>query len=253
MNGQRNYGWIPDLPDQRDLMYGAVRRIPAKLPAKVDLRKWCSARKDQETLGACTANGLAAQLEFLSIKAGRAATPMSRLFIYYNERALEGTVPVDRGAYPRDGIKTLAKQGAAVESLWPYATAKFALSPPQAAYRDGLKRRISTYQRLLSLQEVKACLASGFPVGFGFTVYESFESRAVAETGMVPMPKKGERALGGHYVYTCGYDDATKLFVVPNSWGVGWGDHGDCYMPYAYLDSRNLSDDFWTIRAGSGL
>lgn len=36
----------------------------------------------------------------------------SRLFIYYNERAMKGRVREDAGAQIRDGIKTLAKQGA---------------------------------------------------------------------------------------------------------------------------------------------
>jgi hypothetical protein len=36
------YGWLPDIPDNRDHMYGAVRKVPAKLPAKVDLRPGCS-------------------------------------------------------------------------------------------------------------------------------------------------------------------------------------------------------------------
>ena len=36
------YGWVPDLPDHRDIMYSAVRKIPAKLPSAVDLRPMCS-------------------------------------------------------------------------------------------------------------------------------------------------------------------------------------------------------------------
>jgi hypothetical protein len=35
----------------------------------------------------------------------------SRLFIYYNERAIEGNVGVDSGAYIRDGIKERGQSG----------------------------------------------------------------------------------------------------------------------------------------------
>jgi C1A family cysteine protease len=91
-------------------------------------------------------------------------------------------------------------------------------------------------------------LAEGFPFVFGFTVYEAFESSAVARSGLVPMPRRGERALGGHAVLVVGYDAAVKKFLVRNSWGAGWGKEGYCWMPFAYLADRNLADDFWTIR-----
>ena len=106
------YGWVPDLPDQRDIMYSAVRKIPAKLPPAVDLRPMCSKVEDQGQLGSCTGNALVGALEFLERKDKVPYIELSRLFIYYNERVIEHTVASDSGAQIRDGIKTLAKQGA---------------------------------------------------------------------------------------------------------------------------------------------
>ncbi len=83
---------------------------------------------------------------------------------------------------------------------------------------------------------------------FGFAVYESFESETVAKTGRVPMPKPGEAEIGGHAVMAVGYNDASGSFIVRNSWGPAWGDHGYFTMPYAYLADNDLSDDFWTIQ-----
>ena len=129
----------------------------------------------------------------------------SRLFIYYNERVIEGTVNTDAGAMLRDGIKTVAKQGACPEPMWPYLIAGFKTKPSAACYAEGAKHTAVSYQRLVqSLSQMQGCLASGYPFVFGFTVYESFETNTVARTGHVPMPASGEHVLGGHAVCAVG-------------------------------------------------
>jgi C1A family cysteine protease len=247
------YGWLPDIPDYRDHLYGAVRKIPKTLPAKTDLRSLCPPVEDQQDLGSCTANALAGALEFLMRKDKVTFADMSRLFIYYNERVIEHTVKTDAGAMIRDGIKTLAKQGSCTEKSWPYDIARFATKPPKTCYTEALDYQILSYARINTLDEMRACLAAGYPFVFGFSVYEGFESQQVAKTGVVDMPRAGEKMLGGHAVLGVGYDDAAKRVIVRNSWGAGWGIKGYFTMPYAYVADRNLSDDFWTIRRGEGM
>jgi C1A family cysteine protease len=244
------YGWIPDLPDQRDFLYGAVRPVPAVLPPAVDLRPLCSAVEDQGQLGSCTANALVGALEFLEKKDKVLFTDLSRLFIYYNERVIEHSVDSDSGAMLRDGIKTLKKDGVCHEKRWPYNIGKFAVKPTLTCYREALDHQITSYFRILTLDQMRTCLAEGFPFVFGFSVYESFETQEVAKSGMVPMPQPGERLLGGHAVLAVGYHDADQRLLVRNSWGTGWGQQGYFTLPYNYVANRNLSDDFWTIRAG---
>ena len=244
------YGWLPDIPDHRDHLYGAVRKVPKALPAKVDLRPGCSKVENQGALGSCTANALAGALEFLMRKDRVPFVDISRLFIYYNERVIEHTVKTDAGAMIRDGIKTLAKQGTCSETSWPYDIARFAAKPTKRCYAEALDYQILSYARLATVDEMRACLADGFPFVFGFAVYEGFESQQTARTGVVEMPGAGERMLGGHAVVAVGYDDGVKQFIVRNSWGPTWGQKGYFTMPYAYLADRNLCDDFWTIRRG---
>jgi C1A family cysteine protease len=95
---------------------------------------------------------------------------------------------------------------------------------------------------------MKGCLASGYPFVFGFTVYTSFEGQQVAKTGIVPMPASDEKSVGGHAVMAVGYDDASREFLVRNSWGTDWGLNGYFKMPYSYLTTAKLASDFWTIR-----
>ncbi len=247
------YGWVPDVPDQRDLLYAAVRPAPVTLPTYIDLRPTCSLVEDQGNLGSCTGNALAGAIEFLERKDRVLFVDASRLFIYYNERAMEGTVKSDSGAMIRDGIKTLKNIGVCSEIRWPYIISKFSEKPGSACYQEALKRRITSYHRILTLDEMRSCLAEGFPFVFGFTVYESFESQEVAKTGIVPMPHPSERTLGGHAVVAVGYDDGQRRFIIRNSWGTGWGQKGYFTIPYEYLANRNLSDDLWTIRRGENM
>jgi len=245
-----HYGWVHDIPDQRDLLYAPPPAISAALPAKVDLRPQCPPPYDQGQLGSCTANAIAGALQFLEGKEGASSPVMpSRLFIYYNERALEGTTASDSGAQIRDGIKTVAREGYCPESEWPYRIADFASKPSAHCYADALKDRVSQYLRLNpALVPLQTCLASGFPFVFGFSVYESFESSEVADTGVANLPGPGEQLVGGHAVVAVGYDRAAGRFLLRNSWGAGWGMEGYFTMPFQYLTDPMLAADFWTIR-----
>ena len=243
------YGWVPDVPDQRDFAYKSVYGVKRKLPVSVDLRPICSKVEDQGNLGSCTANALVGAVEVLTNKDKKPFHDMSRLFVYYNERVIENSVGQDAGAMIRDGIKTLNKQGVCTEAIWPYIIPQFTKKPNVKCYAEALNYQIIEYARLSTMADMLSCLAAGFPFVFGFTVYESFESSTVAKTGVVPMPKLFERVLGGHAVLAVGYN-AKGQFIVRNSWGVGWGDKGYFYMPFAYLTNRNLSDDLWVVKTG---
>jgi C1A family cysteine protease len=222
-----------------------------KLPESVDLRPGCPPVYDQGQLGSCTANAIGGALEFAQIKEKQANpfTP-SRLFIYYNERVIEHTVDSDSGAQIRDGVKSVHKLGAPPETDWPYDINKFSQKPPEQAFTDAKNYQAILYQRLTpTLGQLKGCLASGFPFVFGFTVYDSFESQEMANTGHLGMPLSGEKQLGGHAVLCVGYQDSSQTFIVRNSWGAAWGIKGYFTMPYPYLLQGTLANDFWTIRS----
>lgn len=243
----RAYGWRPDLPDVRDLRYKAP--AGTALPANIDLRASCPKVFDQGQLGSCTANAICAALAFDENVQHLSPVVRSRLFVYYNERAIEGTVGEDAGAAIRDGIKSVAKQGACPESEWPYIIRRFTRKPSALCYTRAVRCEALTYRRLdnADLGALRSCLASGSPFVVGFTVYDSFESDSVASSGVVPMPGPDESVLGGHAVLCVGYDDASQRFLCQNSWGTAWGQGGFFTIPYAYLTNASLADDFWTV------
>lgn len=243
---ERSYGWRRDRLDHRD--HWRHRVLPERLPPSADLRPQCPPVYDQGELGSCTANALAFAFDFGRAKQGLPWLTPSRLFIYYNERELEGTISEDAGAELRDGAKVIAKLGACPESEWPYDVDQFRQRPSDACYATGLLNQSLRYERVVQLGDyLRNELASGFPIAFGFSVYSSFESTAVARTGMVPLPGPDEAPLGGHAVALVGYDDVTRHFIVRNSWGQGWGVAGYFFMPYEYVLNQGLASDFWAI------
>ena len=240
----KRYGWVPDIPDARDYLYSAPEPVLAALPAKVDLRSKCPPVYDQGQLGSCTANAIGAAFEYDQTNQGQPDFMPSRLFIYFNERTMEGTVDTDSGAMIRDGIKSVAQAGVCAEDLWPYDISKFRDKPSAKCYTEAAKHQAIVYRRVLqNVRQMQGCLASGTPVVFGFSVYESFEGADVARTGVVPLPRRDEKLLGGHAVVAVGYDDAAQRFVVRNSWGTGWGQKGYCTMPYGYLTDSQLAQE----------
>lgn len=213
------------------------------LPQKVDLREKFQAVYDQGSLGSCTANALCGVMGYNdNLLLG------SRLFVYYNERKMMGTIDEDSGAYLSDGVHTLEKYGVCQESEWEYDISKYKVCPPPKCYASALNHQALQVKNIENdVYSMKNALAQGHPFVVGILIYKSFETVEVAKTGMVPMPSPSEELLGGHAVVCLGYDDERKLWIMRNSWGVDWGDNGNFYLPYLYLLDSSLASDLWNI------
>ena len=245
---ERFYGWKPQLPDFRDKEFMFTPKYAGTLPSVIDLRSQGPTPYDQGQLGSCTGNGIARVVQFDAMKQKLPIFMPSRLFIYYNERAIEGTVKQDAGANIRDGIKSVANQGVCSEVDWPYNIKKFAIKPSVKCYANAVKNKSLIYRPVAQdLNTIKACLAEGFPIVLGASLYSSFESDTVASTGVVPMPGKNESIIGGHCFVIEGAIDSVKRFICCNSWGTGWGEGGYFSIPYDYLLNPDLASDFWMI------
>lgn len=264
----RPYTCLPDSPDPRDAKYSFVGPRQ-ELPPSVDLRAKCPPVVDQGQIGSCTANALAGALGFLELNeqaagligqalelAATGPRAFSRMFIYYNERDMEGDADKDGGAQIRDGVKSLASLGCCSEDVWPYKPLAMLFSasdtfkrPSDAAYVEASAHKISSYQSLdnADILQLKDCLSAGFPFVFWFAIFPSFEN-GVEFKGEMKMPGDDEEQKGAHAVMCVGYDDARQVFIVRNSWGSSWGDAGYFYMPYAFATDPDLAGDFWTLR-----
>lgn len=242
------YGCRPSIPDQRTLRFLHLGNTP--LAAVISLRSEAPAVIDQGQIGSCVANSLANVFRYHLEKdkvAGEDFLP-SRLAIYYDGRVIENTVDSDSGLTVVDGCKVLNTYGACAEHEWPYEVNQFTIEPPAKARADALHRKAVRYQSVdQDIEQIKAVLTQKLPVTIGISVYESFESDKVAQTGTVPMPAQREKNLGGHCVTIWGMDDTVQLATLQNSWGTGWGDKGFFTLPYAYLIDPNLCFERWAI------
>lgn len=255
---QRKLDWVRDprpsdqdwkFEDRVKQKYGAVG-VP--LPDTVNLTSKESPIRDQGQEGSCTGFAWSGVCEY-ELR-NRPAAPfrdaLSPQFMYWNERSKEGTISDDAGAYIKDGASVLGSIGIATERLWPYHDNPEAMraKPSDAAFADALTRKVSSRWRIFTLESMLQNLALGHPFVFGMTLYESFQSDTVAKTGLVPMPKPNETALGGHAVSAYGYSKPHKLIICRNQWGWNWGAKGHFYVPFDYMANSDLTDDRWTIR-----
>lgn len=251
----KGMGWRPDTPDHRDHLFVPHPQFGLiSPPDEIDLRSGMPGVYDQGNIGSCTGNAIAAAIEFDLRKNHQHEFVPSRLFIYYNERSMEGTTASDAGAEIRDGIKSVVSQGVCSESpaqgAWPYITNNVFTRPQAICYTAARRNLVTSYARVSqSVDHLRAAIAQGFPVCFGISVYESFQTQAVATSGLVPMPSTREKLLGGHAILMCGYDNLKQRFLVRNSWGPEWGLHGYFWLPFDYAANPDLASDFWTINA----
>jgi C1A family cysteine protease len=240
------FNWLPDKIDKRDYIYQPNQ---VRLPSVVDLRSYCTPIEDQGSLGSCTGQAIAGAIEMLN-KRNNKPTDVSRLFIYYYERLIEGTVNYDSGAYIRDGIKACYTYGAPLERLWPHDIGKFRTRPSESANIDAAQRKVTLYERATDFDACINALSNGYSVVVGFTVYTSFMTPIVYKSGIMPYPNtKKEKILGGHAVLLVGYDNTAQRFIARNSWGTSWGANGYFYMPFDVIKNTNMSADFWVIKS----
>ena len=209
---------------------------------------------DQKTTSGCTGHGSTAAVAYARAKQGLPNVDLSRLFPYWNARVAEGSQASDDGAAIGDVIAALQKFGSCPYADLPTDPALVTAAPSTQAFSDALIHKALGATRVWGATDVglayhtKHCISMlDLPVVLGITVYESFESDQVANTGIVPMPGPNEQIVGGHCVLARDYDDATQFVRCRNSWGEAWGQQGDFMIPYGYIFNSNYADEFYAI------
>jgi C1A family cysteine protease len=249
----RKYGYLKSKPDHRDFGLSGVTVVKANaLPPAMDLETFCGPVKDQGQLGACTAFAGSGNLEYLFRRFKVQQPVFSPLFLYYQERKLNGSLDEgDCGSDGRTSCAAMQSVGVCLEADDVYISAHFQTEPTAFQIAEAAIRKSGAYHSILNVQDMKSCIASDYPILVGFSVYSSFESPEIASTGIMPVPNVSkEQLLGGHEVLMIGYDDSKQAFKVRNSWGSGWGAAGNFWMPYEVAADKNIVQDAWMQHLG---
>lgn len=224
----------------------AVAAGAEPLPPAVDWSSEIGPVRSSGHEGSVVGQALATALEFQITKATKRTQRISARYIYYGARKTGGfDLNVDRGARLRDGITVLSNEGAVAEDVWPYRAGEFAERPP-AAVKDAERFRITDVGLLDTLEDLKGALSENGPVVAEITLFEATTNEAVGRTGVIPLPTKKERIVGGTAIVIVGYDDASRRLKFVNSWGEEWGDQGFGYLPYDYVPKYLVNA--WTFR-----
>jgi hypothetical protein len=237
-------------PDGRDYIDPDETRLTAaKLPDISMIEDaYRPLRLDQGQLGSCVPNGTAYQAMIHMLVNGVEPLLVSRLQLYYDARALEGTIGEDSGLDPRDALIVFKKRGVGREDLWPYDISRFTQKPPDTVYADAPNHRIGPYYRVASPHNTQAKLHGRIPVGFAIAVYDGMMR---SRNGVIPMPDPSQQLDGYHWITATGYCyrpdwPGGGYYRLDNTWGQRAGDGSGCYfLPFDYAHNSQLTFAKW--------
>lgn len=261
--GRASYKWVTEHERNKSFK---LKHTHISLPSESDFSQDLSFIHTQGDLGSCTAQTVTLSLEYFFNKLG-SPTEFSPLYVYYNERKLNGTIDEDCGASLSDAIQAIHQYKACREASWTYSDddIKFKAKPPKEAYQEARilfkDKRLEHSNIPNKVKIIKQILAQKIPIVCGINVFPSFEYDEAEKTGIVAMPDACEYPIGAHAITLVGYNDATQQFKFANSWGPSWGDKGFGYLPYNYILNKNSDNDLlhtyprelWSISLSSAI
>jgi C1A family cysteine protease len=211
---------------------------------------WLGAVMNQGNCGSCVAFATVATLEAqYSITA-----QLSWLKPTFSPEQLFmcGGATCEQGWDPDSAVQFLQSTGITDEACFPYSsgsTGKDVACSAQCGDADSRSFKIAGAIQPTSADgggsadEVKAALKNG-PLVTTLDVYADFLTYSTGVYQHVTGDK-----LGGHAVSIVGYDDSRSAWLIRNSWGPDWGDHGFAWVNYA--DISGVGGETWSLKIDS--
>lgn len=236
-------GYLPSPPDDRDYSYDKICTLSAEqeLPEEYITDKEVPIL-NQGVNSDCVAHAIATATAHGQYKAEGKFNDLSRGYIYGNRRSTDYQ---GEGMYVRQALKNFNHDGDCLKTVFPYTGSypvmrdKIAEKPEEYA-KEAAKLKLVNYCRLYSETEIKKAIMNQGAVVVGITTYKNHMGK------VIKVPDKDSVKSGGHAMCCIGWNK--DGWVIQNSWGSGWADHGYCILPYAYP-----VDEWWGLTASATL
>ena len=186
---------------------------------QLDLRAFDTPVKNQGSRPWCTAFATIGAVENLGKKFFKTELDLSEIH-HFKSYGVYQTSP---------SLNAARSIGFIDEVFWPYYGSK------QTGADSKVRAKIKASRKIqLNLSDVVSSIRNGEPVIINLDVNSSFMRPKI---GGVIVP--GGSSQGGHAIALTGVvlDDRVGgggYFVIKNSWGSSWGDHGYGYVPFSY-------------------
>jgi hypothetical protein len=265
----RNFGWVEDPLDVRDVPFSAspMSAAPTTDTSIIDNAPYFKDISNQFSLPACVANACADMMEAatvfdkvlggMALDLARSSTPdLSRMFIWWNARNEmdpNQTNNPNAGTYNRLAMDVLARFGVPTEARWPYDSLKATTRPSIMSYREAYPNRFDAFYSIDSdgdarLRAIIQALNAKHNVLFGTALANSFMSYAGGS--VIHHPGTFDSIVGRHAMVICGWDPARQAFKVRNSWSSGWGEAGYWWASVDYM-TWSGTKSLWVATKGA--
>ena len=216
-------GAQPSLVDVRD--YRGVARTN-RFPDSFELTMMPV--KNQGAVGSCVAHALASVIEYFDRVENGAFTAKSVLYIYGNRRLSDWK---ESGMRIRDALKTCCEYGDVEYRELPGnyevpdAIDRFEQVGTVLSLR-GCAHGIKRYFRLNDTDAIKECLMTCGPVIFSVPWYDD----NYVYDGVLHITGNKAKSDGLHCMVIYGWEP--RGWLIQNSWGLLWGNHGRAILPF---------------------
>lgn len=246
--GPHSYGYKKDRPDHGmpgiSILSGKFK--VTAVPRSINYRDHVLAGPgimNQGQVGSCVGHATDGSIETRLTIAGTPISHRSPVWIYDVARCIErardnvgipnNELPAleDFGSMPSDAWTGVAEWGLAAYEDRPTSNSTVNNEPKLGLVESASDVILTGAYRIddmgsARILAMKTALANGFPIAIAIQVDTAFEEFNGRTPLSAPNPND---LLGGHYIYTTGYDTLSNgrvIFNGPNSWTDQWGDGG---------------------------
>lgn len=213
--------------------------------------------QDQGQIGDCVYQSSRELATGLAMKRGEGERLFSAMAPYYWGRRIDGVAATnDAGSTVEISMVVARRWGWPSLDAWPDSR-PLSMEPDEGAALDASTHLLTLQFSLPNLSSIRASLAQGFGIAFGFDVPSQMMTSDCAANGLVEYPANASGwDGGGHAVTAWGWDDNMLVgahrgaLLCLNHWSKGWGIGGRFWLPYEYFHQGHASDAHTVRMAG---